>query len=148
MTRAGTEGLEGAVTTQEGDEPSCGGEGHAHAPAVGVSVSAQVLEQAAQMFSALGDAARLQVLERLQHGAWCVTDLADVFGEKLSTMSQRLKILYAARLVKKRRDGKHIFYELADAHVAALLHNVLAHAGEGDSHAHTQARTHTKEHLR
>jgi DNA-binding transcriptional ArsR family regulator len=50
--------------------------------------------------------------------------------EKFSTVSQRLRILRSEGLVVRRREGKHIFYALADRHVADLLNNALAHAEE------------------
>jgi DNA-binding transcriptional ArsR family regulator len=88
------------------------------------------LDEAAIMFRALGDSARLAVLEQLLHAPCCVTDIAQTLGERVSTISQRLKILLAAHLVRRRREGKHIFYSLADEHVRALIQNVLAHAAE------------------
>jgi ArsR family transcriptional regulator, lead/cadmium/zinc/bismuth-responsive transcriptional repressor len=88
------------------------------------------LEQASAMFRALGDPARLRLLARLVDGEICVTELADLEQEKLSTVSARLRTLYAVRLVKRRRQAKHIFYALADAHVLDLVRNAMDHAIE------------------
>jgi ArsR family transcriptional regulator len=70
----------------------------------------------------------------LAQGELCVSDVAELTGEELSTVSQRLRVLRAEHLVARRRDGKHIFYALADEHVADLLRAVLAHASEHSHH--------------
>jgi ArsR family transcriptional regulator, lead/cadmium/zinc/bismuth-responsive transcriptional repressor len=89
------------------------------------------LETAAAMFRAIGDPERLQLLVRLAGGEACVSELAEEEGEKITTVSARLKALHAARLVKRRREAKHVFYTLADEHVLPLVHNAIDHAAEG-----------------
>lgn len=89
-----------------------------------------VIERAAALFRALGDSARLSLLARLSQGEYCVTELADATGEGLSTISQRLRTLRSEHLLRRRRAGKHIYYTLADEHVAALINSALAHAEE------------------
>jgi ArsR family transcriptional regulator, lead/cadmium/zinc/bismuth-responsive transcriptional repressor len=89
------------------------------------------LEHASAMFRALGDSARLRLLTRLSAGETCVTELAQVEGEKLTTVSARLKSLHGVRLVKRRREAKHIFYSLSDTHVLSLIESALEHAAEG-----------------
>ena len=71
------------------------------------------------MFQALGDPARLRLLTRLASGKVCVTELADLEEEKLTTVSARLQTLHDARLVKRRREAKHVYYALTDTHVSA-----------------------------
>ena len=78
----------------------------------------------------MGDSPRLRVLEMLSHGERCVTEIVTTMGEKFSTMSQRLRILRTEGRVARRRDGNHVYYALADRHVADLIHNALAHAEE------------------
>jgi DNA-binding transcriptional ArsR family regulator len=89
-----------------------------------------VVERAAALFRALGDSARLSLLERLATGEYCVTELADATGEGLSTISQRLRTLRGERLLKRRRAGKHVYYTLADQHVADLIRSAIEHAAE------------------
>lgn len=102
---------------------------HVHAPAsFGQLSPAPLLERAADLFRALGDTARLSLLEKLTHGEFCVGELADSSGEALSTVSQRLRRLRGDALVRRRRDGKHIYYTVADQHVAQLIRNALDHA--------------------
>ena len=91
---------------------------------------ALVIEQAAALFRALGDSARLSLLARLAQGEYCVTELAAATGEGLSTISQRLRTLRSERLLRRRRVGKHVYYTLADEHVALLIESALAHASE------------------
>ncbi len=111
----------------DADEPEI--ERHAHGGRrAAPPVDARALEAAAGFFRAAGDVSRLRLLTCLQQGEWCVSELAEALGEGLSTVSQRLKILRIDRLVTRRRDGKHILYSLADAHVASLIDAALAHA--------------------
>ena len=86
--------------------------------------------RAAALFRAAGDVARLRLLHRLSQSEWCVSELAAESGTKLSTLSQQLRLLRAERIVERRRDGKHIYYRLADAHVRDLLRAALEHAAE------------------
>jgi ArsR family transcriptional regulator, lead/cadmium/zinc/bismuth-responsive transcriptional repressor len=83
------------------------------------------------MFQALGDAQRLRLLLRLAEGEACVSELAEHEGEKITTVSARLKTLYAVRLVKRRREARHVFYSLTDEHVLPLVRNAVDHAAEG-----------------
>lgn len=89
------------------------------------------METVAAMFHALGDPERLRLLVRLAQGEACVSELAEQEQEKISTVSARLKALYAVRLVKRRREAKHVFYALADEHVFPLVSNAIDHAAEG-----------------
>lgn len=89
------------------------------------------LERAAEIFRAIGDTPRLRMLERLAVGECCVTEMAQEFDEEISTISQRLRLLRRENLVKRRREGKHFFYSLADEHVFNLIQTVIEHANEG-----------------
>lgn len=59
-----------------------------------------------------------------------MTELAQAEGEKISTISQRLRVLRSEHLVVRKRRGKHINYGLADQHVIDLVFSALAHASE------------------
>lgn len=87
-------------------------------------------ERAAEMFRAVGDPARLLLLEHLVEREASVSELADLAGQGLSTVSQQLRVLHRAGLVQRRREGKHIYYRPADGHVVALIRDAIAHAGE------------------
>ena len=91
------------------------------------------IETAAAMFRALGDPERLRLLVRLAGGEACVSELAEEEDVNITTVSARLKTLHAVRLVKRRREARHVFYTLADEHVLPLVHNAIDHAAEGRS---------------
>ena len=88
------------------------------------------MQEAATLFSALGDTSRLRLMELLFDGPHCVSELAEETGQSMSIISQRLKILHQARLVEKRREGKHIYYSLSDDHIVHLLKNAFDHVEE------------------
>lgn len=108
---------------------ACGAHGHGpRRPALQISDIA--FERAAALFRAAGDLARLRLLHQLDRGEWCVTELAEASDTKLSTLSQQLRVLHTERIVKRRREGKHIYYSLADEHVRQLIRAALEHADE------------------
>ncbi len=91
-----------------------------------------VCERTANIFRALGDVNRLRLLSLLAKREMCVSELTLVLRDNLPAISQRLKLLRAERLVRTRRQGKHVFYRLADMHIAELIANGLAHGEEPD----------------
>jgi ArsR family transcriptional regulator, lead/cadmium/zinc/bismuth-responsive transcriptional repressor len=102
-----------------------------HPPRVAASLPrSNDLALAAAMLRALGDPERLRILIRLAEGELCVSELAELEDEKLTTVSARLKSLFAVRLVARRRDAKHIYYALADDHVLGLIQSAIDHAAE------------------
>ncbi len=101
-----------------------------HAPPPAASYDEGSLVAGARMLSALGDPERLRLLDLLRGGEVCVTQLAEVTGAAVTTVSQRLRVLRNRDLVTARRQGKHIYYSLADDHVVQLVDTGLAHALE------------------
>ncbi len=95
-----------------------------------VEYGAGVLQRAANLFRAMGDSPRLRILTLLAQRELCVTEIVQALKEKFSTVSQRLRILRTEGLIVRRREGTHIFYALADRHVADLIQNALEHAAE------------------
>ncbi|HEY5935188.1 MAG TPA: metalloregulator ArsR/SmtB family transcription factor [Kofleriaceae bacterium] len=95
-------------------------------------LSDRACERAAALFRAVGDVPRLRLVEQLGQGERCVGELAEASGTKLSTLSQQLRVLRTERIVKQRRDGKHIYYSLADDHIRELVAAALHHAKEDD----------------
>jgi DNA-binding transcriptional ArsR family regulator len=88
------------------------------------------LEAAAAMFDALSDMSRLRTLMLLARKDLSVSEIAAAEGEKMTTVSARLQILHAARLIGRRREGKSVIYSIANDHVLTLVENAVAHAGE------------------
>jgi ArsR family transcriptional regulator, lead/cadmium/zinc/bismuth-responsive transcriptional repressor len=115
---------------EEISESQCSPEDHLRSKRSVSAVSPEALETAARLFRAVGDAPRLRLLALLGQGEVCVTELAQAEGEKISTISQRLRVLRSEHLVVRKRRGKHINYGLADQHVIDLVFSALAHASE------------------
>lgn len=84
----------------------------------------------AALFSILGDATRIRVLNALSGGELCVCDLAAATGVNRSTVSHQLRVLREHRLVRRRREGKVVYYALDDDHVVQLLGVAGVHASE------------------
>src|SRR5689334_6374999 len=80
---------------------------------------------AALRFRALGDETRLLLLELLSPGEQCVADLMDATGLGQSLVSHHLRTLRHAGLVHDRRDGRWIFYSLAEAGLAATRGTIV-----------------------
>ncbi|MEM0953695.1 MAG: metalloregulator ArsR/SmtB family transcription factor [Pseudomonadota bacterium] len=98
------------------------------------ATSDSVIEHAAGMLRAAGDPERLRILELLLSGEHQVSEIAALTLAEMSTVSQRLRVLLKEKLVKRRRQGRDIFYRLADAHVETLIRNVIDHADPNIPH--------------
>ena len=101
---------------------------HSHPTKSTKRVTDEAAARAAALFRAVGDVHRLRLIEQLGHGERCVSELAELAGTKMSTLSQQLRVLRAERIVKHRREGKHVFYSLADNHIRELIAAALDHA--------------------
>ena len=112
------------------EHPECG-PGEHRSRRICPPVSPAALDRAVRIFKALGDPPRLRLLAILAQGELCVSEIAQIDDDGLSTVSQRLRVLRAADLVSRRRDGQHILYGLADQQIGDLISNALAHASEG-----------------
>ena len=84
----------------------------------------------ADFFKVFGDSSRLKVLWALRRGEMCVTHLAEQLGMSAPAVSHQLKILRQSHLVRTRREGKNIYYTLADDHVQKILELGLEHTDE------------------
>ncbi|MCC6315770.1 MAG: helix-turn-helix transcriptional regulator [Thermomicrobiales bacterium] len=84
----------------------------------------------AALFALLADPTRARMLTALGDGELCVCDLAAVTAINRSTVSHQLRTLREGGVVSRRREGKVVFYALADDHVRALLDMGIAHAAE------------------
>ena len=84
----------------------------------------------AELFSMFADTTRIRILYALFEAEMCVCDLANLLGMTQSAISHQLRALKNARLVKSRRDGKTVFYSLADEHVKTILDQGIEHVTE------------------
>ena len=89
----------------------------------------ETLEQIAELFKGFADPTRVHILSLLQvREELCVTELAEAVGVSQSAVSHQLRILKQMHLIKFRREGKNIWYSLADNHVRTILEMGLEHA--------------------
>ena len=84
----------------------------------------------AEVFKVFGDSTRVKILYALYECELCVCDIAQLFNLSQSAISHQLAILKSSKLVKSRRDGKSVFYSLADDHVILILTQGMAHVTE------------------
>lgn len=89
-----------------------------------------ILFDLAELFKIFGDSTRIKILYALHDEELCVGDIAGVLGMNQSAISHQLRVLKQAQLVKFRRDGKAIFYSLADDHVRTIISQGMEHVGE------------------
>ncbi len=84
----------------------------------------------AELFKIFGDSTRIRILFVLFEAEVCVCDLAQVLNMTQSAISHQLKILRQSKLVKSRREGKSVFYSLADEHVRTIIAQGSEHIRE------------------
>lgn len=84
----------------------------------------------AELFKVFGDSTRIRILFVLFEAEVCVCDLAAALNMTQSAISHQLKILKQSKLVKSRREGKSIFYSLADDHVRTIIAQGCEHIDE------------------
>lgn len=90
----------------------------------------EVLYDLAEIFKVFGDSTRIKILCVLFEGEMCVCDMAELLGVSQSAVSHQLRVLKQARLVKFRREGKVVYYSLADDHVKHIFNEGLDHVLE------------------
>lgn len=90
----------------------------------------ETLYRLADLFKVFGDPTRIRILSVLSQQEMCVQDIADALSMNQSAISHQLRTLKQSALVKFRRDGKTIYYSLADDHVATIMAQGLEHVCE------------------
>ena len=80
-----------------------------------------------EFFKVLGNPTRIRILLLLMEQDSCVDDLAEQLGMTQSAVSHQLSLLKSNKLVKRRRDGKMIFYTLVDDHVRLVMKKGMEH---------------------
>lgn len=84
----------------------------------------------AELFKVFSDSTRIRILFVLFEAEVCVCDLAKVLNMTQSAISHQLRILKANKLVNSRREGKSVFYSLADGHVRTIIAQGREHIEE------------------
>ena len=90
----------------------------------------EVLSDLADLFKIFGDSTRIKILYALLRSELCVCDIADLLGLTQSAISHQLRVLRSSKLVKVRRDGKTLYYSLADEHVCRIISQGMEHVEE------------------
>ena len=108
---------------------------HAHKDTVRLAQSQMPNDEAlfdlAELYKIFGDSTRIKILYILFESEMCVCDIAMLVGISQSAISHQLRLLKQANLIKPRRDGKTVFYSLADDHVRTIINNGMEHIFEG-----------------
>ena len=89
-----------------------------------------VLYDLTELFRVFGDSTRMRILYALFEAEMCVCDIAELLGMSQSAISHQLRALKNVRLVRARREGKTVFYSLADTHVRTIIDQGLEHVLE------------------
>ena len=90
----------------------------------------ELLYDLAELYKVFGDTTRIKILYVLFEAEVCVCDLAQCLNMSTSAISHQLRVLKQARLIKFRRDGKTVFYSLADDHVRTIIGQGMSHIEE------------------
>lgn len=90
----------------------------------------EILYDLAELFKIFGDSTRIKILYVLFESEMCVCDIAKLLGMTQSAISHQLRALKQSKLVKYRREGKTVFYSLADGHVRTILGQGMEHIAE------------------
>lgn len=90
----------------------------------------ETLYSLAELFKVFADSTRIKILYVLFEAEMCVCDIAQLLGMGQSAISHQLRVLKQAQLVKSRREGKTVFYSLADDHVRTIISQGMDHVLE------------------
>lgn len=88
------------------------------------------LDELEELFKIFGDSTRIKILYVLHIKEMCVMDISLALGMSQSAISHQLRVLRQTRLIRSRRDGKNIYYSLADEHVHTIISMGLEHIEE------------------
>jgi DNA-binding transcriptional ArsR family regulator len=96
-------------------------------------LDADTAANVAELFQALSDPTRIRLISLLAHTEMCVGDLCIALEMSQPAVSYQLRILRTLRIVRARKEGKHVFYTLDDDHVFQLYHQGVQHIAHGAS---------------
>ncbi|MHC5230075.1 ArsR/SmtB family transcription factor [Enterococcus sp. LJL99] len=90
----------------------------------------QKIVDLASLYKVFSDKTRLEILYALHENEMCVCDLAVLLDMTKSAISHQLKTLRLANLVKNRREGKIVYYSLAERHMYEIFEQSFKHIAE------------------
>ena len=88
----------------------------------------------ADLFKIFGDTTRMRILYSLFESELCVCAISELLGMTQSAISHQLRVLKDNLLVANRREGKTVYYFLADDHVRKIIEQGYEHLTEGEKH--------------
>lgn len=103
-----------------------------------IRMTPELLAIVAERFKAIGEPARLQILNALRDGEMTVTELVDETGLGQGNVSKHLQLLHGLGFVTRRKEGLHVYYELADRDVFKLC-DIMCGRIEAETRARTRA---------
>lgn len=89
-----------------------------------------IIEIIADFYKIFGDATRFKILYSIKDNELCVCDISALLNMTISAVSHHLQILRYSNLVKTRKDGKTVYYSLADKHVTEVIECGISHVDE------------------
>lgn len=95
-----------------------------------IGATEEQLFDLAELFKIFGDSTRIKILYELSDKEMNVSDIALTLNMNQSAISHQLRVLKNSKLVKNRRDGKAIYYSLADSHVQTIINQGMEHIME------------------
>lgn len=90
----------------------------------------EIVQDLADFYKVFGDVTRIKILCALFQAESCVCGLAEAIGMTQSAVSHQLRTLKQMKLVKNRKEGKTVYYSLADEHIQRILNQGLEHITE------------------
>ena len=90
----------------------------------------ETLYDLAELFKVFGDSTRIKILYALFEVELCVCDIAQLLSVSQTAVSHQLRVLKNNKLVKFRKEGKNVFYSLADDHVRRIIDQGIEHVEE------------------
>ncbi len=94
-------------------------------------LTSDLATQVAELFKALSDPTRVRIISLLSHHELCVGDLAQILGMTQPAVSHQLRVLRNLRIVRGRKEGRHVYYSLMDEHIHDLFDQGLSHVRFG-----------------
>lgn len=90
----------------------------------------EVLYDLAEFYKVFADSTRIKILYALLKEELCVQDMAEILNVSQSAVSHQLRMLKQMKLVKFRREGKAVYYSLADHHIELIMNQGVEHISE------------------
>lgn len=131
-----TEACNAQIKREDTEVPCCEGVHHHDALIEDLKVhtpQAEILYDLAELYKVFGDTTRIRILYLLFEAELCVCDIAQFLQMTQSAISHQLRVLKQAKLVKFRKEGKTVFYSLADEHVRSIINQGMEHLNESQS---------------